>query len=214
MRSFAEASLPDDLWARLLPGATVSLERAVAVTALASGAESRIAPWADGRRRFRIGPRVLPLADGAALLAFFEARRGRLQGFRLRDPTDEASAAPGCRVTPQDQRIGTGDGATRLFSLAKAYGAGEDVYLRPIAKPVAGSVRVAVDGAELDASAFAADSVSGRVTLAAAPAAGAAITAGFRFDTAVRLEAEAPALTLHSLDRAEVAPFTLIEVRP
>ena len=79
----------------------------------------------------------------AALTAFFEARRGRLHGFRFRDFADFLSCAPGVQPGAMDQAIGTGDGGTTEFQLAKTYGD----HVRPIRKPVAGSVVVAVDRA-------------------------------------------------------------------
>src|ERR671917_441452 len=52
-------------------------------------------------------------------------------------------------------------------------------YQRPIAKPVGGSVRVALDGVEQAVgSGFTCDPLTGLVTFAAAPPAGAAVTAG------------------------------------
>jgi hypothetical protein len=50
-----------------------------------------------------------------------------------------------------DQAIGTGDGARKTFALAKTYGSGPTAVVRPIAKPVAGTVKVAVAGVALAA---------------------------------------------------------------
>ena len=84
-----------------------------------------------------------------AVIAFFEERRGRLYGFRWRDRADWKSCAPGATPAATDQAIGTGDGATTAFQLVKTYGAVYAPWTRTIAKPVAGSVLVAVDGAPL-----------------------------------------------------------------
>ena len=62
--------------------------------------------------------------------------------------------------TALDQTIGVGDGTTTVFQLSKTYGASFDPYLRPITKPVAGSVKVAVDGIELT-SGFRVDPLTG-----------------------------------------------------
>ena len=101
-----------------------------------------------------------------------------------------------------DQAIGTGDGTTTQFQLVK----GE----RVIAKPVAGSVIVAVDGAPVEAEAEAA---TGLVTLNAAPAEGAAVTAGFLFDVPVRFDADRIDVTLESFDAGRMAAVPLVEVR-
>jgi uncharacterized protein (TIGR02217 family) len=67
-------------------------------------------------------------------------------GFRWRDRLDDASSAPGVAVSPLDQGIGIGDGASASYSLQKTYGAGLAPYTRPIVKLVVGSVRIAVGG--------------------------------------------------------------------
>ena len=96
--------------------------------------------------------RSLDLQD---IIAFYEARRGPLHGFRFRDPFDMKSCAAGATPAATDQALGTGDGATARFALVKRYGSGGDAYLRPIRKPVAGTLKVAVAGIEkTDADAF------------------------------------------------------------
>ena len=147
------------------------------------------------------------LDDMAALTAFFEARRGRLYGFRFRDFADFKSCAPGEAVAATDQRIGAGDGARRSFGLSKAYGD----HVRRIAKPVEGSVRVAVNGVET--TAFALDHLTGKATLATPPALGAVVTAGFVFDTPVRFDADRIEVTLESFGAGRMVAMPLIEVR-
>ncbi|MBE7218576.1 MAG: DUF2460 domain-containing protein [Caulobacteraceae bacterium] len=209
MQPFTEARLP----ARLAFGSTGGVERRTTVVALASGFERRATPWADGRRRYLVGQAIRSLAEAAELLAFFEARRGRLQGFRFQDFADCASAAPGAPISPLDQPLGVGDGAATLFVLAKTYGDGEDAYVRAIRKPQAGTVRVAVAGVELAAAAFAVDATTGVVNLAAAPAAGRAVTAGFGFDVPVRFDVDRLDVTLEGFDAGRVVAAPLVEVR-
>jgi len=201
--AFHEVRLP----ARLAFGSTGGVERRTEITTLASGFERRSTPWAQGRRRYLIGAGLRSLDDMAELTAFFEARRGRLHGFRFRDFADFRSGAPGAAVTPLDQAIGTGDGEARVFQLRKAYGD----HGRVIAKPVEGSARVAVAGAET--AAFSLDATTGRVTLATAPPKGAAVTAGFAFDTPVRFDADRMEVTLESFGAGRMAAMPLIEVR-
>ena len=85
------------------------------------------------------------------MIAFFEERRGRLYGFRWRDRLDCCSATTGNVVSPLDQVIGVGDGTTATFQLVKTYGSAFSPYARAIAKPVSGSVRVAVADSEVAA---------------------------------------------------------------
>jgi uncharacterized protein (TIGR02217 family) len=180
---------------------------------LASGFERRSSPWAHGRRRYLIGAGIRSLKDAAELVAFFEARRARLYGFRFRDFLDSSSAATGAAATPLDQTLGTGDGAATGFQLVKAYGQGAGAYLRPIRKPVAGTVRVAVAGVELTAEEVAVDAATGLVELAEAPATGAQVTAGFELDTPVRFDADRIDVTLEGFEAGRVVAVPLVEVR-
>lgn len=207
--SFHEVRLP----ARLAFGSSGGVERRTEIVTLGSGFERRSTPWALGRRRYLIGANLRSLDDMAALTGFFEARRGRLYGFRFRDFTDCKSCVPGAAVGPLDQALGEGDGARTVFQLIKRYGDGEDGTERRIVKPVEGTVRLAVDGVELAEAGFVVDAATGVVTLAVAPDAGVVVTAGFEFDTPVRFDADRIEVTLESFDAGRMAAVPLIEVR-
>lgn len=209
MSDFHEARLP----ARLAFGCTGGVERRTEIVTLASGFERRTSPWTQGRRRWLIATAARPLDEVAELIAFFEARGGRLAGFRFRDPTDFKSCAPSAQPAAGDQAIGTGDGTKKVFQLAKTYGTGPEAVVRPIAKPVAGTVKVAVAGIALGAGAFAVDTTTGLVTLITAPTAGAAVTAGFEFDTPVRFDLDRLDVTLEGFAAARVSACALVEVR-
>jgi uncharacterized protein (TIGR02217 family) len=205
---FHEALLP-------LPfalGASGGPERRVDIVALGSGREARNTPWAHGRRRYDIGGAVRTLDELHALIVFFEARRGKLHGFRFRDLFDWKSCAPSQAIAADDQVIGAGDGETVAFQLSKTYGDGESAYARPIQKPVAGSALIAIDGDALDAAAFAVDSTTGIVTLDVAPAADAVITAGFLFDTPVRFDIDRLDLALDGFGAGHALAVPLIEI--
>jgi uncharacterized protein (TIGR02217 family) len=206
MTAFHEGRLP----LTLAVGVRGGPERRTEVVTLGSGREERNTPWAHGRRRYEIGGALTTLDDVQALIAFFEARRGRWQAFRFRDPFDWKSCAPQQGITPFDQTLGLGDGVTTSFQLVKTFGAGEDAYARPIRKPVADTVRVAVDGVETGM--FALDAATGVVTLAASPpTAGAVLTAGFHFDTPVRFDTDRLDATLETFNAGRIAA-PLIEV--
>ena len=165
-------------------------ERRTEIVTAGSGREERNARWAHSRRRYDAGYGVKTFEALSEVVAFFEERRGRLYGFRWRDRLDHSSAASGA-VTPLDQVIGTGDGTATDFQLTKTYGGVYAPYRRPIAKPVADSVRVAVAGVEaIVDTEFTCDTVTGLVTFLPGhvPAADAAVTAGFLFDVAVRFD--------------------------
>ncbi len=205
MTLFHEARLP----ARLAFGCTGGVERRTDIVTLASGFERRTSAWSVGRRRYLIATAPRPLDEVAELLAFFEARSGRLAGFRFRDPADAKSCAPSAQPAAGDQAIGTGDGTRKAFQLVKIYGE----TARTIAKPVAGTVKVAVAGVPLAANAFTVDTTTGLVTLNTAPTAGALVTAGFEFDTPVRFDLDRLDVTLEGFATARVTACALVEVR-
>jgi uncharacterized protein (TIGR02217 family) len=76
-------------------GSSGGPERKTEIVALASGFEERNAVWANSRRRYDAGYGVKSLDDVHTVIAFFEARMGRLHGFRFKDFSDFKSCAPG-----------------------------------------------------------------------------------------------------------------------
>lgn len=207
--AFHEVRLP----VRLAFGSTGGVERRTEIVTLGSGHERRSTPWAEGRRRYLIGANLRTLDDMTALTAFFEARKGRLYGFRFRDFADFKSCSPGADVTAQDQVLGSGDGVRVRFDLVKRHDDEAGGWTRRITKPAPGSVRVAVDGVELAPGGFEVDAATGVVTLATAPGAGQAVTAGFEFDVPVRFDADRIEVTLESFEAGRMAAVPLIEVR-
>jgi uncharacterized protein (TIGR02217 family) len=193
-------------------GATGGPERLTEIVSLASGFEERNSRWADSRRRYNAGYGVRTLDDLHAVIAFFEERRGRLYGFRWRDRIDWQSCAPGGVPAETDQAIGEGDGERTAFPLVKTYGSAHAPYARAIAKPVAGSVSIAIDSESL-ADGWSVDTTSGAVTFDTAPAAGAAITAGFRFDVPVRFDTDRLDINLTSFAAGDIPAIPLVEIR-
>ncbi|MEL6205874.1 MAG: DUF2460 domain-containing protein [Pseudomonadota bacterium] len=189
-------------------------ERRTEIVTLSNGNEERNTPWAHSLRRFDAGLGMRSLDDVELLIAFFEARRGRLHGFRWKDWTDFRSCAPSVAVACTDQTLGTGDGVNTGFELCKHYTSGLEGYTRPITKPVDGTVKVAVDGAELTEGAdWTLDAASGAVTLVAAPAAGLAVTAGYEFDVPVRFDTDRLEISMASFAAGEVPSVPVVEVR-
>jgi uncharacterized protein (TIGR02217 family) len=211
MPSFHEILFPLDIALRSAGGP----QRRTELVTFGSGREQRNARWAHSRRRYDAGYGVKTLQALQSVVAFFEERRGQLHGFRWRDRLDHASAAPGAPLSPLDQGIGIGDGATATFQLVKTYGAGFAPYAREVAKPVAGSVRVAVGGVELAGTAFSVDATSGIVTFLAGhiPALGAAITAGFLFDVPVRFDTDYLEVDLSAFEAGAIPKIPLVEIR-
>jgi uncharacterized protein (TIGR02217 family) len=192
-------------------------ERRTEIVAVGSGREERNARWAHSRRRYDAGYGVKTLDALSAVVAFFEERRGRLHGFRWRDRLDHSSATPGEAVTPLDQAIGAGNGSNAAFQLVKSYGSAFAPYQRPIAKPVAASVRVAVAGVEkTEGVDFSCDLTTGIVTFLAGhiPAGGAAVTAGYLFDVPVRFDTDYLEVDLSAFAAGAIPKIPLVEIKP
>ncbi|MEZ5962001.1 MAG: DUF2460 domain-containing protein [Hyphomonadaceae bacterium] len=209
MSAFHEVLLP-------LPfalGASGGPERRVDIVTLGSGAEARNTPWAHGRRRYDIGGAVRTLDQVHELISFFEARRGKLHGFRFRDPFDFKSCVPSGTPAATDQVIGEGDGENVSFQFQKSYSDGASSYARPISKPVSASVVVAIDGEALAPSDFDVAADTGLLTLDTAPAVGAIVSAGFLFDTPVRFDIDRLDLALDGFGAGHAMTVPLVEIR-
>ena len=213
MAAFHEVRFPVDI----ALGSRGGPERRTDVVLTGSGREERNARWLNSRRRYEAGYGAKTLAAIQAVVTFFEERRGKLYGFRWRDRLDFQSCAAGATPAPGDQAIGTGDGVTASFQLVKIYGAAFAPYTRVIAKPVAGSVRVAEAGVEKTGGVdFDVDSTTGVVTFRAGkiPAVGAAITAGFQFDVPVRFDTDFLEVDLRAFEAGEIPKIPVVEIVP
>ncbi len=206
--AFHEVRFPDDI----SRGARGGPERRTQIVELASGEEERNASWANSRRRYDVAYGIRRADDLAAVVAFFEARNGRLHGFRFKDWADYKSGLPSAAISPNDQEIGTGNGSLKEFALLKRYRSGAQSWTRAIAKPVTGSVRVALGGVE-QMSGWTVDTTTGVVTFDTAPGAGVAITAGFAFDVPVRFDTDALDVTLDLERLGSITSIPLLEIR-
>ena len=195
-------------------GASGGPERRTEIVTLGSGAEGRNTRWAQSRRRYNAGFGIRTLDEIHSVVAFFEERRGRLHGFRFKDHSDFKSCPPQGAVAATDQALGSGDGVRDAFQLVKTYGTGLRNYVRTIAKPVAGTVIVAVDGVvETHVSV---DAATGLVTFEPGfiPGVGAAVTAGFAFDVPVRFDADHLAINLAGFAGGDIPDIPIVEIRP
>jgi len=108
-----------------------------------SGAEQRIANWADGRVTFNAAMGVRSRNDLQALIAFFRARKGRARGFLVKDLLDYQA---------NGDVIAVGDGTGKTtFQLVRVYtdivnsavyGTTGNADIRSIYKPISGTVTV------------------------------------------------------------------------
>lgn len=189
-------------------------QRRTDVVTLANGYEERNTPWRHSRRRYDAGVALRGLDDIETLIAFFEARQGQLYGFRWKDWTDYKSSSARAGPAAHDQVIGVGDDLSTAFQLIKRYRSGPHVYERPIAKPVAGTVRVALgDVPQREGVHFEVDTSTGMVTFATPPSVGAQVTAGFEFDVPVRFDTDRIETSLASFQAGDAPSVPVVEVR-
>ena len=193
-------------------GARGGPERRTQIVELSSGDEERNATWSDSRRRYDVAYGIRKADDLAAVIAFFEARGGRLYGFRFKDWSDYKSALPSVAISHTDQSLGTGTGAATQFQLVKRYTSGAQTWTRTITKPVAGTLLVALNGVA-QPSGWTVDTATGIITFTVAPGIGIAVTAGFEFDVPVRFDSEAMDVTLDFERLGSINSIPLIEVR-
>jgi uncharacterized protein (TIGR02217 family) len=188
-------------------------ERRTDVVTLNNGFEERNTPWAHSRRRFDAGISMRSLDDLQELISFFEARRGRMFGFRWKDWSDFKSGVPSQEVAILDQVIATADGVETVFQLCKTYRSGSQDYCRSIKKPKLGTVVVAVDGVELfEDEHWGGDYETGLITFYDPPSETAIITAGYEFDVPVRFDTDVLELSAAGFDAGEIPSVPVVEV--
>ena len=208
--AFHEVRFP----ANLSFGSVGGPERRTEIVSLTNGFEERNTPWSQSRRRYDAGVGLRGLDDIGELISFFEARQGQLHGFRWKDWADYKSCPASATVDMADQVVGTGDGVTTEFQLVKTYASGGENQVRIIRKPVAGTVKVGLQGdAQAEGVHFTVDAVTGVLTFAAAPAVNERVTAGFEFDVPVRFDTDRIHVSVASFQAGDVPNVPVVEVR-
>jgi uncharacterized protein (TIGR02217 family) len=143
-----------------------------------SGMENRAALWTAPRWQWTLSYNFLrddATDEFRTLCAFFLARQGSFDSFLFSDPDD-------CSVTGQP--LGAAGAGQTAFQLVRSFGG----FTEPVLAPKLVSA-VYVDGASIG-SAWSVSPAGGVLTLAAAPAAGAIVSADFTFYFPVRFLAD------------------------
>jgi uncharacterized protein (TIGR02217 family) len=192
-------------------GSSGTVERRTEIVELVSGFEERNSPWSRSRRSYDAGLGVRTLDDLHDVLTFFEARHGQLFGFRWKDWLDHKSGSPSQIVTAGDQTLSE---TSIGWQLTKTYAEGPATYTREITKPVAGSVRVSIDGNEQTEGAdFTVDHTNGLVQFTVTPGSNALVTAGFEFDVPVRFDTDRIEVNLAAFEAGDIPSVPIVEVR-
>jgi uncharacterized protein (TIGR02217 family) len=158
---------------------------------------------AEARGRWDVASGLKRQAQIDELIAFFRARRGRAYGFRFKDWTDFKATG---------QLLGTGNGTQTEFQLVKQYPSGSVIEARTITKPVAGTVKVYLDGT-LQLSGWSVDTTTGLITFSTPPALGVDVTADFEFDVPVRFDTDHMAVTIETYRLHNWQQIPIVELR-
>lgn len=208
--SFHEVLFSEDI----SKGSAGGPERRTDIVTLRSGYEERNTIWAHSRRKYDAALGLRSLDDLHEVLEFFEARSGRLYGFRWRDWADYRSGPPRRTVSSSDQLIGVGDGTQTAFQLVKRYSSGGVEYVRDIRKPVSGTLLVETNGTlRAEGSFYTVDYTTGIVTFAAAPSVGHQIKAGYWFDVPARFDTDYLSISVDAFEAGAIPAIDILEVR-
>ncbi len=200
--------------ANLSFGSVGGPERRTDVVTLANGFEERNTPWAHSRRRYDAGMGMRSLDDIETLIAFFEARRGQMFGFRWKDWSDFKSSKATAEPAYDDQVIGVGDGVRQTFPLIKVYRSGGFVYERPIGKPVKGTVRIGLSQDEMQEGVdYEIDTTLGVISFSHPPDPDVEISAGYEFDVPVRFDTDSIQTSVASFKAGDVPSVPIVELR-
>lgn len=187
-------------------------KRVTQVVTLKSGFEQRNTSWLHSRRMYNAGMGLRKMGDLYDVIQFWEARRGRLYGFRWKDWADYRSNMQAQATSHQDVLLDVGNGVKTQFQLVKRYTSGGEEYVRPIVKPVAGTVKVALNTTQ-QLSGWTVNTTTGIITFTVAPGNGVQVKAGFEFDVPVRFDAEELEISLDAFEAGAVPDIKVIEIR-
>lgn len=208
--NFHEVRFPTDLSL----GSSGGPERRTEIVALNSGHEERNTPWSQSRRRYDAGVAMRSIDDLEEVISFFEARSGRVYGFRWKDWSDFKSCKISLEPSFDDQEIFVGDSIVKEIQLTKTYRSGNDAHVREVTKPVLGSISIGVAGVALEEGVhFTVDYETGKVSFGEAPSEDALVTAGFEFDVPVRFDTDYLDVNLASFMAGSVPSIPIVEVR-
>lgn len=208
MPAFHETQFPS----RISYGAKGGPERLTQIVTRQNGFEERNQIWAHSRRMYDASMGLRNIGDLQDVMQFWEARRGQLYGFRWKDWADYKTSRG--RLVPSDTDVilSVGDDVATDFQLVKRYSDAGEEYVRPVKKPIAGTVLVSLDDVSLT-SGWTVDTVTGIITFDTAPGAGVVVKSGFEFDVPVRFDAADIAVNVDAFEAGSIQSINVKEIR-
>jgi uncharacterized protein (TIGR02217 family) len=211
--SFDEVQFPSSI----SQGAVGGMRFSTTVISLSSGSEHRNINWSASRGKWDVKHGLKTQFQIEQLIDFFAARYGRAYGFRFKDWIDYR--VPRWEYAPGDlfpiPIMFTTDGHTPSFQITKFYGDVNRGYLRIIQKPVAGSVVVLRNGAQILPPQWSVDVTTGIVTLAASiyTTVGTQIGLACEFDVPVRFDTDEMQTTITTTEIYSWDAVPIVEIR-
>jgi uncharacterized protein (TIGR02217 family) len=208
----AEPFLEERLPVGIQMGATYGDDFQVEITKTASGREYRRLVHPYPVRHYSITYIATAPELWNKLIALYHRCYGMYAGFRVKAMDDFTTNANTAAPTALDQplkRVSAG-----VYQLQKQYGAGASplsigLPVRTIYKPVAGTVKCAVNG--VTTTAFSVDATTGLVTFTSDPGAGADVTGGCEFDIPFRFNSQIT-LSHVAVDLRETQTIEIVEL--
>lgn len=190
------------------------------IVVIKSGHESRNINWTNTRNKFDVAYGVKNVTQLYSLIEFFHAVAGMGYGFRYKDFMDCKSSGPHTTTVSYDDQDcdpATGDDVEVDFQLTKTYVKGAFSRQRTITKPVSGTVRVSINGAEkLQGDAtypWSVDTATGIITFSSTPPPnGETVKAGYEFDIPCRFDTD-ELITVYEAYEQGNTQVPVIEIR-
>ena len=212
--AFDDVSFPNDIARGAIGGPSFNSQVCKSV----GGFRQSNARWSAPLRTWDVGHEIYSITKLESLMAFHLARQGRVIAFRFRDWSDYYVGMS--YSDPQNinlqytsyQQFATGDGATKIFQLTRAYVDPIRTTYRNITRPVSGSVKIYLNGVN-QASGWSVDTTTGLVTFVTAPGIGVAIQWAGMFDVPCCFGSDKMAFTHEMVRKGEMTSIVIEEVR-
>lgn len=208
MADFHEVRFPTSI----SKGSSGGPRRRTDVVTLRSGYEERNAVWADSRREYDAGLGIRNINDMHDVLAFFEARLGRLYGFRWKDWADYKSCPPMNIVAGNDQTVGIPLVVGEIQQITKRYSSGPTSYTRVITKPIVSTIIAEYAGFDVTGDILV-DETSGQFRLLRPIVPGEAVYLGFEFDVPVRFVNDYIDVNVEQFNAGSLPQLNAIEIK-
>lgn len=208
MTDFHEVRFPTSI----SKGSSGGPRRRTDIVTLRSGYEERNSVWADSRREYDAGLGIRNINDMHEILAFFEARLGRLYGFRWKDWVDYKSCPPNQETSYSDQNTGIPASLAEIRQITKQYSSGPTTYTRGITKPIASTITAKYAGVDVSGDLLV-DETSGQFRLLRPFIPGEAIFLGFEFDVPVRFVNDHIDISVEQFNAGSLPQLNVIEVK-